>query len=74
MDVAAVAEAGGLHTACTTAYLMSTEEGGGLVFNKMTPEQATRTSSYLQPAEIQRIHAHLFKEVCINVYGSIACL
>ena len=49
--------------ACTTSYLMSTEGGCGLVFNKMSGEQALQKSSYLQPPEIEQIGLDVFNEV-----------
>ncbi len=53
-------------TTCTIPYLMSNEEGGGLVFDKMTVEQATRGSSYLQLAEVQQLQPDLFKQVMLS--------
>ena len=50
-------------TACTTSYLMSTEGGCGLVFNKMSGEQALQESSYLQPQEIEEIGLDVFDKV-----------
>ena len=49
--------------ACTTSYLMSTEGGCGLAFNKMSGEQAFQESSYLQPPEIEQIGLDVFNEV-----------
>ncbi len=45
---------------------MFNEEGGGLVFNKMTLEQASRGSSYPQLAEIQQLQPDLFKQVMLS--------
>ncbi len=54
-------------TTCTTPYLMSNEEGGGLVFNKMTLVQATTGSSGLQLADIAQLQPDLFKQVIITL-------
>ena len=49
--------------AATTSYLMSTEGGCGLLFNKMSGEQALQQSSYLQPPEIEQLGLDVFNEV-----------
>ncbi len=45
---------------------MSNEEGGGLVFDKMELDQATRECRYLQLAEVQQLQPDLFKQVMLS--------